>query len=162
MIKLVLTLIVVFTFGTSTVNAEENTTSIEDRISELTVTKSESQSIIKAKVDELSEDELKTVIANINELTEPTEDDLAIKEAAISKLEEMKSVEEHVNTDDDYFITVSNFHTADYRDVLIGVLGLFLLFYAMYVMVMGYKDSRIWTIIIGTLWILVMHLFKKG
>lgn len=162
MIKVLLTLIMVFTFGTTTVNAEENTNSIEDRISELTVTKSESQSIIKAKVDELSEDELKTVIANINELTEQTDDDLAIKEAAISKLEEMKSVEEPVNTDDDYFITLSNFHTADYRDVLIGVLGLFLLFYAMYVMVMGYKGSSIWTIIIGTLWVLVMHLFKKG
>lgn len=93
MIKVLLTLIMVFTFGTSTVNAEENTTSIEDRISELAETKSDSQSIIKSKVNELSEDELKTVISNINELTEPTEDELVIKEAAISKLEEMKSVE---------------------------------------------------------------------
>ena len=90
--KLLLTLIMMFTFGTSTVNAEENTTSIEDRISELTVTKSESQSIIKSKVDELSEDELKTVIANINELTEPTEDVLVIKEAAISKLESLNTL----------------------------------------------------------------------
>ena len=162
MIKILLTLIMVFTFGTTTVNAEENTTSIEDKISALAKTKSDSESTIKAKIDELSEDELKTVIANINEMTEQDVDDLAIKEAAISKLEEMKSVEEPVNTDDDYFITLSNIHTADYRDVLIGVLGLFLMFYAFYVMFMGYKGSSIWTIIIGTLWVLVMHLFKKG
>ena len=93
MIKLLLTLLMMFTFGTSTVNAEEDTTDIEDIISELAETKLDRQSTIKAKVDELSEDELKTVISNVNELTEPTEDNLAIKEAAISKLEEMKSVE---------------------------------------------------------------------
>ena len=95
MIKILMTLITMFTFGTSTVNAEENTTSIEDRISELAKTKSDSESTvkIKAKIDELSEDELETVIANVNELTDQTEDDLAIKEAAISKLEGMKIVE---------------------------------------------------------------------
>ena len=83
----------VFTFGTTTVNAEENTTSIEDRIIELAEIKSGSQSDIKTKIDELSEDELETVISNVNELTDQTEDDLAIKEAAISKLEGMKIVE---------------------------------------------------------------------
>ena len=91
--KLLLTLVMMFAFGTSTVNVEEDTASIEDRISELAETKLDRQSIINAEVDELSEDELKTVIANVNELTEPTEDDLAIKEAAISKLEEMESDE---------------------------------------------------------------------
>ena len=93
MIKLLLTLIMMFTFGISTVNAEENTTSIEDRIDELAETKTASQSTIKAKIDELSEDELKTVIANVNELAEQTGDDLDIKDAAISKLEEMKEAE---------------------------------------------------------------------
>ena len=93
MIKLLLALLMVFTFGASTVNAEENTTSIEDRIIELAEIKSGSQSDIKAKIDELSEDELEKVIANVNELTDQTEDDLAIKEAAISKLEVMKIVE---------------------------------------------------------------------
>ena len=93
MIKLLLTLVMMFGFGTSTVNAEENTTSIEDRIDELAETKTASQSTIEAKVDELSEDELKTVIANVNELTEPAEEDLAIKKAAINKLEEMKEAE---------------------------------------------------------------------
>lgn len=94
MIKLLLASIMMFAFGTSTVNAEKNTTRIEDRISELADTKSDNQSIINAKVDELSEDELKSVITNVNELTEPNEEDLAIKEAAISKLEEMENVEE--------------------------------------------------------------------
>ena len=93
MIKLILTLIMMFTFGASTVNAEENTTSIEDRIIELAEIKSGSQSDIKTKIDELSEDELEKVIANVNELTDPTEDDLDIKEAAISKLDGMKIVE---------------------------------------------------------------------
>ena len=87
MIKLLLTLLILFAFGTSTINAEENTTSIEDRVSELAEAKPDSQSTIKAKVDELSEDELKAVIANVDELAEPTEDDLATKEAVISKLE---------------------------------------------------------------------------
>ena len=86
MIKLLLTLLMLFTFGTSIVNAEENTTSIEDRISELAEVKLDSKSVIKAKVDELSEDELKAIIENVNELTEPTEEDLAIREAASIKL----------------------------------------------------------------------------
>ena len=90
MIKLFLTLIMMFTFGTSTVNAEENTTSIEDRISKLAEANSDSQSAIKDKVDELSWAKLETIIENVNELTEPTEEDLAIKEAAISKLKEEK------------------------------------------------------------------------
>lgn len=90
MIKLILTLIMLFTFGTSTVNAEENTTSIENRINELAEIKSDSESAIKAKIDELSEDELKAIIENVNELKEPTEEDLAIKEAATNKLEEME------------------------------------------------------------------------
>ena len=52
MIKLLLTLIMMFTFGTSAVNAEENTTNIEDRISELAEVKSEdSQSVINAKLE---------------------------------------------------------------------------------------------------------------
>lgn len=89
--KLLLTLIMMFTFGTSIVNAEENTTSIEDRIDELVETKPASQSAIKTKVDKLSKAELKAVIENVDELTEPTEDDLIIKETAISKLKEMKS-----------------------------------------------------------------------
>ena len=89
MIKLLLTLLMMFAFGTSTVNAEENTTSIKDRISELTETSSDSESAIKAEVDELSEDELKAIIENVNEMTEPTEVDLAIKEAAISRIEEL-------------------------------------------------------------------------
>ena len=93
MIKLLLALIMMFTFGTSTVNAEDDTASIRDRVSELADTKLDSQSIINAEVDELSEDELKTVIANVNELTEPAEEDLAIKRAAISRLAEMESVE---------------------------------------------------------------------
>ena len=89
MIKLILTLIMVFTFGTTTVNAEENTTSIEDRISELSEVKLDSRSTIIARIDELSEDELKAIIENVNELTEPTEADLAIKEAASNELKEL-------------------------------------------------------------------------
>ena len=94
MIKLLLALIMMFAFGTSTVNAEENTTSIEDKISELAKTKSDNESVIKAKIDELSEDELKAVIVNVNKLEEKDLDDLAIEEAAISKLDEMNNVEE--------------------------------------------------------------------
>ena len=86
MTKLLLTLILMFTFGTSLVSAEENTTNIDDRISELSETKPDSKSAIKDKVDELSEDELKAIIENVNELTEPTEEDLAIREAASIKL----------------------------------------------------------------------------
>ena len=129
-IKLLLTLIMMFTFGASTVNAEEDTTGIKDRISELAETKSDSQSIINSKVDELSEEELKTVIANVNELTEPTEEDLAIKEAAISKLEEMKRVEEYVTNADDDSIELtsdSNDDTLKFLAIGIGVLGLILI-----------------------------------
>ena len=93
MIKLLLTLLMMFTFGTSFVNAEENTASIKDRISELTEAESDNQSIINAEVNELSEDELKAIIANVDKLTEPTEEDLAIKETATIKLEEIKSFE---------------------------------------------------------------------
>ena len=88
MIKLLLTLIMVFTFGISTVNAEENTTNIDDRISELTEAKPNSELAIKARIDKLSEDELKAIIENVDELTDPTEEDLAIKETAINKLKE--------------------------------------------------------------------------
>ena len=94
MIKLLLTLLMLFIFGTSTVNAEENTTNIEDRISELDETKTASQSTIKTNIDELSEYEIETIIANVDELTEPTEEDLAIKEAAISAILELAGVEE--------------------------------------------------------------------
>ena len=48
MIKLLLAFIMMFAFGTSTVNAEEDATVIKDRISELAETKSASQSIINA------------------------------------------------------------------------------------------------------------------
>lgn len=89
MIKLILTLIMVFTFGTTTVNAEENTTNIEDRISELAEVNLDRRESIIARIDELSEDELKAIVANVNELTEPTEDDLDIKEAATNKLKEL-------------------------------------------------------------------------
>ena len=88
MIKLLLTLIMVFTFGPSFVSAEENTTNIDDRISELAEAKPNSELAIKARIDELSEDELKAIIENVDELTDPTEEDLAIKETAINKLKE--------------------------------------------------------------------------
>ena len=94
MIKLILTLLMLFIFGTSTVNAEENTVGIEGRISELDETKTASQSAIKTNIDELSEDEIETIISNVDELTEPTEVDLAIKEAAISAILELAGVEE--------------------------------------------------------------------
>lgn len=124
MIKLLLTLIMMFTFGTSTVNAEENTTNIEDMISELAETKLDRQSTIKAKVDELSEDELKTMIANVNELTEPTEDNLAIKEAAISRLGEMENIEES------YLLAL--------KICVIGLLSIYSLG------IMGYYDNTLW------------------
>ena len=124
MIKLLLTLVMMFAFGTSTVSAEENTASIEDIISELAETKLDRQSTIKAEVDELSEDELKTVIANVNELTEPTEDSLAIKEAAISKLEEMKSVE-----------------SSNLLAIGIGVIGIILMFSALFMVFKGYSNK---------------------
>lgn len=165
MIKLLLTLIMMFTFGTSTVNAEEDTTGIKDRVSELAETKSDSQSIINAEVDELSEDELKTVIANVNELTEPTEDDLVIKEAAISKLEEMKRVEEYVtNADDDSIelTTDSNVETSNPLAVGIGVLGLILMAVALIMFFMGYRTQITSPlIIIGLVLIIVMNLLAK-
>ena len=143
MMKLLL-LVMMFAFGTSTVNAEEDTTDIEDIISELAETKLDRQSTIKAKVDELSEDELKTVIANVNELTEPTEDNLAIKEAAISKLEEMKSVE-----------------TSNLLALGIGVLGLILMTVALIMTFKGYSDKITVPLILGVLLIIVMVLLAR-
>ena len=123
MIKLLSALIMMFAFGTSTVNAEENATGIKDRVSELADTKLDTQSIINAEVDELSEDELKAVIANVNDLTEPTEDDLVIKEAATNKLEEMKSVE-----------------TSSLAALGIGTLGVFLISFAWGMAIAGHSD----------------------
>ena len=139
MIKLLLALIMMFTFGTSTVNAEDDTAIIRDRVSELAETKSDNQSIINAEVDELSEDELKTVIANVNELTEPAEEDLAIKDAAINKLEEMKNVD---NADDSSIeLTIdSNVETSDLLDIGMGLLGVFLMSFALIMLFMGYRD----------------------
>ena len=138
MIKLLLTLLMMFTFGTSIVNAEENTTSIEDRISELVEIKPDRQSSIKAKVDELSEDELEKVIENVNELTEQTEDDLAIKEAAISKLEEMKE-ERHLAV-----------------GVVIAVLVM--LFTPLIMLFTGYTDKGSLPILFGVLLVVVILL----
>ena len=138
MIKLLLTLIMIFTVGTSTVNAEKNTTSIEDMISELAETESDRQSTIKAKIDELSEDELKTVIANVNKLTEPTEDNLAIKEAAISKLEEMKSVE-----------------TSNLLALGAVVLGLISIFSALFMVLTGHIDFINVPLILGVVMIFI-------
>ena len=138
MIKLLLTLIVMFAFGTSTVNAEEKAASIEDRIDELAETKTASQSTIEAKIDELSEDELKTVIANVNELTEQTGDDLAIKDAAISKLEEMKEAEVSPLT------------------LGIGVVGLILMFSAWFMVLAGYDGDITVPLFLGVLLIIVM------
>ena len=141
MIKLLLTLIMMFTFGTSTVNAEENTISIEDRISELAETKSEdSQSVINAKLDELYEDELKAIIANVNELTEPTEDDLTIKEAAISKLEELKF---------------------NHLALRVGFIGLGLMFSSFIMLFTRYSDESTLTFIAGLVLIVVMRLLAK-
>lgn len=159
MIKLLLTLIMMFIFGTSTVNAEENTTSIEGRIDELAETSSDSQSAIKAKVDELSEDELETIIANVDELTEPTEDDLTIKEAAINKLEEMESAEENVINADDS--TDSNVETSDLLVIGISVLGLALMFSALIMVFMGYHVESRLPLMLGMLLIIVMRLLAK-
>ena len=136
--KLLLTLVMMFTFGTSTVNAEESGNSTEDRISELAEINSDSQSTIKDKVDELSEDELKTIIANVDELTEPTEEDLAIKEAAISKLEEMKSVE-----------------TSNLLALGAGVLGLISIFSALFMTFTRYSDKITAPVILGVVLIFV-------
>ena len=138
MIKLLLTLVMMFGFGTSTVNAEENTTSIEDRIDELAETKTASQSTIKAKIDELSEDELKTVIANVNELTEQTGDDLAIKDAAISKLEGMKNNPVAIG---------------------IGVVGLILMFSAYFMVLAGYDGDITVPLFAGVIMVILMLLF---
>ena len=141
MIKLLLTLIMMFALGTSTVNAEEEATDIKDRISELAETKSASQSIINAEVDKLSEDELKTVIANVNDLTEPTEDDLAIEEAAISKLDEMNNVKE-------------------LSPLAVGICtGVVLMFYSWFRGLTGHSDKIMKaTLVLGVLLIVVMVL----
>ena len=140
MIKLLLTLVMMFAFGTSTVNAEKNTTSIEDKIDELAETKTASQSTIEAKIDELSEDELKTVIANVNELTEQTGDDLAIKDAAISKLEGMKNNPVAVG---------------------IGVVGLVLMFSAYFMVLTGYDGDITVPLVAGVTLIVVMLLLAN-
>ena len=141
MMKLLLALIMMFALGTSTVNAERNTASIEDRIDELAETKSDSQSTIKAKVDELSEDELKAIIANVNDLTEPTEDDLAIEEAAISKLDEMNNVKE-------------------LSPLAVGICtGVVLMFYSWFRGLTGHSDKIMKaTLVLGVLLIVVMVL----
>ena len=144
MIKLILTLIMVFTFGTTTVNAEENTTSIEDRISELSEVKLDRRESIIARIDELSEDELKAIVANVNEMTEPTEDDLDIKEAATNKLEEMKSIGELSP------LTIG-----------LGVLGLLLMFSSFIMLFTGYIDESTWTFIVGLILVMVVSLLTK-
>ena len=141
MIKLLLTLIMIFTVGTSTVNAEEDATSIEDKISELAKTKSDNESTIKAKIDELSEDELKAVIVNVNKLEEKNLDDLFIEEAAISKLREMKTVE-----------------TSDLVALGIGGLGVILLLSAFIMTLTGYNDESTVPLILGVLLIIAMVL----
>ena len=149
MMKLLLTLVMMFAFGTSTVNAEEDTTSTEDRISELAEINSVSQSTIKDKVDELSEDELETIIANVDELTEPTEDDLAIKEAAISKLE-LAGVEE-----------TESVETSDLLPLGIGVVGLILMLSALIMLFMGHRDASRMPLIAGMIMVIVMQLLAK-
>ena len=141
MIKLLLTLVMMFTFGTSTVNAAENTTNIEDRISELAEVKSDNQSIINARVDELSEDELKAIIANVDELTETAEEDLAIKEAATNKLEEMKRIEA-------------------LNPLRLGVvaIGLYLFCSLWEMLFKGYSDESIFPFIVAILLLMVLNL----
>ena len=139
MIKLLL-LVMMFAFGTSTVNAEENTTSIEDKISELAKTRSDNESAIKAKIDELSEDELTAVIVNVNNLEEKNLDDLFIEEAAISKLREIKTVE-----------------TSDLVAVGIGVIGVVLMFFAWGMGIAGHSKVKV-PLVLGMLLILVMVL----
>lgn len=161
MIKLLLTLLMMFTFGTSTVNAEENTVSIKDRISELAKTESDSQSTINAEVDKLSEDELKAIIANVNELTEPTEEDLAIKEAAINKLEEIKNVEENVTNSDDSSIeltTDSNVETSNLLVIGISALGISLMLSALTLLFAGYRIESRFPLMLGILLIVIMKL----
>ena len=145
--KLLLALIMMFTFGTSTVNAEEDTTGIKDRISELAHTKLDSQSIINAEVDKLSEDELKAVIASIDELTESSEEDLVIKEAAISKLEEM----EKVKSLNPFNIVKSNLLT-----IGLGILGLGLMSSAWRMSFTGYSDESKYPLIGGVVVLLIM------
>ena len=143
MIKLILTLIMVFTFGTTTVNAEENTTSIEDRISELSEVNLDRRESIIARIDELSEDELKAIIANVDEMKEPTEDDLDIKEAATNKLEEMENVE------------VSTF------TIVVFALGLVLIFSSLNMLLTGYTGESKLPFIVGMLLVMVMSLLTK-
>ena len=138
MIKLLLALIMMFALGTSTVNAEKNATRTEDRINELAEINSDSQSTIKDKVDELSEDELETIIANVDELTEPTEEDLDIKEAAIIKLEEMKSVE-----------------TSNLLALGAVVLGLISIFSALFMVLTGHIDFINVPLILGVVLIFI-------
>ena len=162
MIKLLLTLIMMFAFGTSTVNAEENTTSIEDRISELAETKTSSQSTIKTKVGELSENELEKVIENVNELAEQTEDDLAIKEAAISKLEEIKNIEENVTNARDSSIeltTDSNVETPNLLVIGMSALGISLMLSALTLLFAGYRTESRLPLMLGVLLIVIMKLF---
>ena len=166
--KLLLTLVMMFAFGTSTVNAEENATRTEDRINELAEINSDSQSTIKDKVDELSEDELKTIIANVDELTEPTEEDLAIKEAAVNKLEEIESVEtsnEDLDIKEALGINeleeMESVETSDYLTIGLGVVGLILMFSALIMLFMGHRDASRMPLIIGMLLIIVMQLLAK-
>ena len=140
MMKLLLTLVMMLAFGTSTVNAEENTTSIEDKISELAKTRSDNESTIKAKIDELSEEELKAVIVNVSKLEEKNLDDLAIEEAAISKLDEMNSVKK-----------------IDLVAVGIGTLGVVLMFYSWFRGLTGHSDKIMkTTLVLGVLLFIVM------
>ena len=138
MIKLILTLIMLFTFGTSTVSAEENTTNIDDRISELSEVKLDSRTSIIARIDKLSKAELKAIIENVNELTEPTEDDLAIKEAATIKLEEMKE-ERHLT-------------------VGVAIEVLVMIFTPLIMLFTGYTDKGPLPILIGVLLVVVILL----
>lgn len=144
MIKLLLTLIMMFTFGTSVVNAEINAADIKDRISELAEAKSDTQSIINAQVNELSEDELKAIIANVNELAEPAEEDLIIKEAANNKLQEMKSIDELSP------LTIG-----------LGILGFGLMFSAFVMLFTGFSDESTLTFGAGLLLIMIVKLFTK-
>ena len=150
MMKLLLTLVMMFAFGTSTVSAEESGNRTEDRINELAEINSDSQSTIKDKVDELSEDELETIIANVDELTEPTEEDLAIKEAAVSAILELAGVEE-----------TESVETSDYLPIGIGVLGLILMFSALIMLFMGYRDESRLPFLFGILSIIIMKLLAK-
>ena len=166
MIKLLLALIMMFAFGTSTVNAEENATRTEDRINELAEINSDSQSTIKDKVDELSEDELETIIANVDELTEPTEEDLAIKEAAVSKLNELSEQDlDDLDIKEALGINkleeTESVETSDLLPIGVGVLGLILMFSALIMLFMGYRDESRLPFLFGILSIIIMKLLAK-